>query len=668
MDKKIDLAKRLSVQSEFQWLLFSPKRFIDYSNPVSRVRKWFDGEFVVLRGVLKKRLFYTANKMVTSKPMTATSVFVVLVDEDLNEFKFRIFGRPGFVWSKPKLGDPIVIGATMKFHKEFGMQPTGVSLVDEKDLGKLIAVYPPVSRTAGDKIKNEVNKASNLQNLLTAAEYIEKRLMGWDKAVVNVTGFSCASKMLGCLHRPDTAEQGEAAIESAKIVNALSLVRQAKRFVSQSKELPRSALKIPEHHVSIIKSRLPYPLTPCQDKAVNTIISRLRSTTPLNAVLSGDVGTGKTLTFGLPAILAASNGAFVVVLVPNMLLVEQISSELREISGTVPILKITAESVSGELGNSGEGIAIGTMACVSYFSRKRNARKADFLIVDEQHKFSVGQREALADDHTNILESSATPTPRSTALIIYGGREVLRLETCPVKKTIRTQFFTRDMKHEFAVKLREVLKSGEQMAIVYPLVEENEESNLISVEEAFEKMKLLIPEEKIAVIHGRMGDQEKGDAIESMKRKEKDLLICSTAVEVGITMPHLKHLAVYAPEVFGVASLHQLRGRLARTGGEGDFYLVAASDDLDPDTIDRIELLTKYDNGFDLAEKDAERRGFGDLLLGSSQNGGSISVFSGQELRPRDLALAERIENGESVSRREIQNHLTERGANLALV
>lgn len=669
MTKPVDLKRKFSIESPFEWLTFCPKRYIDFSQPITKLREFFDGEPVVFRGVLEKKVFYDHRNKVINNPMIAKSAFISLLDEDLEKFQFRVFGRPGFVWKPYKAGDVITVSATMKLHEKYGVQPSSVSIVEEDNIGKLVSVYPPVSRTAGGTIKAEVIKAATLENLVTAGQYIDRRVLGWDEMLVKATGFRSAENLVACLHKPETVRQGDAAVKAARIANGIALVRQARAFVEHRVDSPKSSLVVPEKHIEIIKSLLPYPLTPCQDVGVREIVAGLREPVAFNAVLSGDVGTGKTLTFGIPAILAASNGALVVIVVPNMLLVEQISAELREISKKVPILKVTADGVIGELGENDAGIAIGTTAVDSYFSKKkRGKRQADFLIIDEQHKFSVAQRERLAGPHTNILESSATPTPRSAALIIHGGRQVIRLETCPVEKHIVSRFYPRHEIKEFAAKLREVIASGEQMAIVYPLVEENEESDLISIGEAYEKMKKFVPQERIAVLHGRMTDAEKFEAIEALKRKEKDLLICSTAVEVGVTMPHLKHLAVYAPEVFGVSALHQLRGRLARKGGRGDFYMVAGSDSLAPDTLDRIELLTKYSNGFDLAEQDSKRRGFGDILNGSSQNGASIFLFKGLELTPDDLAFAQRIVDGEDVSRQEIDNHLKARGENLSLV
>jgi ATP-dependent DNA helicase RecG len=254
----------------------------------------------------------------------------------------------------------------------------------------------------------------------------------------------------------------------------------------------------------------------------------------------------------------------------------------------------------------------------------------------------VAQREAVRASWTNLLEATATPIPRTAALAVHGSTDLHMLHEIPVDKKVDTRIFDRSSALEARNSvLRAIVERGEQAAVVYPMVEATEEADAKrSVMEAINTWSRYVAPEKIAVLHGRLSDEEKMSVLESFRAGERRLLLASTVIEVGVTLPELKAMLVIGAERFGVLTLHQLRGRLARHGGHGEFALFSES--ADPEALERLNLLIEHSDGFTLAERDAQVRGYGDLLGidGDSQSGSTRTLFQGANVGPREIAFA----------------------------
>lgn len=441
--------------------------------------------------------------------------------------------------------------------------------------------------------------------------------------------------LLTTLHRPPEEDRAELARGVAKRLAARALIEQARAGASRVVSI-RSVLKLDMTLLQQLVQAMPFPLTGAQAKAVERIASGLKAPYAMNMLLSGDVGTGKTASYLLPAVAAQCAGARVGVMIPNLVLARQIEAELKSWFPDVPTLFVGGDGPKPKAEQLADNpIIIGTTAIL--FQIPKLDWAPDFFIIDEQQKTSVEQRQRLLKPHTNLLEATATCMPRTKALIDHGAIDVVVLNEFPVKKTIRTQIVQASGRSEMFAKLKAVVAEGSQIAIIYPLVEDKEdEETKKSVESAAQQWEKVFPG-KVGMMHGKRSDEEKLDTLARMKSGELKVLVASTVVEIGVTIPALKAIMIVHAEKYGVSTLHQMRGRVARHGGEGWCYLYLP-DGISEGAMERLQLLEKHIDGFVLAEKDMEMRGFGDLSeTGETQHGASRAIFWGLELMPEDV-------------------------------
>lgn len=621
-----------------QYLLIVPDRYKDYRSVVSSLEDVIEGDSVNIKARVLKRFWYKESKQV-SEPKYANRLFCVAQAENGSTFTFTAFGKVGFTWKA------CVEDAELLLHGEKKLDPRGQATLANPEIlapakvGKIESVMPKLGRTSGKVYKKKIEENWNDTSINQASQLIEGQLgaTGWDSLVQSKTGFSCAKDLIVQMHMPSSVAEGRTAKEAARFLSAYSAIKSAQSVESEMKPVPKSMWAIPRDRLNALAKLLGHPLTKCQIKAILGIKEKIESPIPMRGVLCGDVGTGKTLTFVFPSIISAELGKQVAILVPNTILAEQICDEIKALAQGIKVTLVTGNGVVGPHDLSSGGIAVGTTALPSAVARGNIKLEPDLLITDEQHRFSVGQRESLLLAHTNFLESTATPIPRTAALLIHAGRSVFRLETCPVKKTIDSKVVSGKSKSDLLVHLGNKVRRGEKVAVIYPLVEESEHIDAKSIEEAKEKWAVVVGEKRIGILHGRMTNDEKTEVIKAFKAGDFNLLLSSTVIEVGVTIPGLDTLTVVNAERMGVVGLHQLRGRLARKGGHGEFYMTSG-DNAGAASLARLDLVVKYTNGFDLAEADANIRGFGDLLGGTEQKGKTRFMFQGVSLMPHDIA------------------------------
>src|SRR5690606_14166300 len=276
--------------------------------------------------------------------------------------------------------------------------------------------------------------------------------------------------------------------------------------------------------------QIPFPLTYDQRKAIWEIVQDLNAPHPMRRILSGDVGTGKTLTFMVPAVAAYQAGASVAIIAPGKLLVRQLAKELREYFPGIPVTEVV-----GGKDLPDNGIVIGTTAVT--IACEASNRTFDFVITDEQHKFSVAQRKVLLADCSNLLESTATAIPRTVALVSMGGMDVSMLKECPVQKEILSRIITRKKQAGLFEFIKAQIAQGGHVAIIYPLVESQTTGS--TVEAALDRFAKTFGD-RVGIIHGRQKADVKDETIRKMLAGEIDILLSSTVIEVGLTLPSLK--------------------------------------------------------------------------------------------------------------------------------
>ncbi len=408
----------------------------------------------------------------------------------------------------------------------------------------------------------------------------------------------------------------------------------ARRELRKQKAPP---IPFSEEVIKEVASELPFDLTDAQRKAAWAIIQDLERDTPMNRLLEGDVGTGKTVVAALAVINAAASGWQSAFLAPTEILADQHAKSLEVLFGDrlkIGLMTRTKKFVSGKevtkaqmleaMRNGKIDLVVGTHALLSVdvlFNR------LGLIIVDEQHRFGVKQRQALkdregdADGIPHLLSMTATPIPRSLALVLYGDLDRSILDEYPVgRKSIDTFLIGPDEEKDVYKKMRAEMDSGRQVFVVCPLIEESDALGVNSVNEVFSTFsKGPFKKYKIGMLHGKLKPKEKDAVMEAFASGELNMVISTTVVEVGVDIPNATVMFIEGAERFGLAQLHQLRGRVGR-GEHQSYCYLHPSGELSPLSEDRLRAVVGSQDGFELADKDLELRGPGNIF-GTDQSG-----------------------------------------------
>jgi len=384
-------------------------------------------------------------------------------------------------------------------------------------------------------------------------------------------------------------------------------------------------------------SLLPYSLTNAQKNTLVDLRADLGSGKPMNRLLQGDVGSGKTVVAALAAFIIASTGAQSAIMAPTSILAEQHYHTLVKLTtnmGEESLLKpdeiklLTGDTskpdrtkISKGLEDGSVKLLIGTHALIEDPVKFNNLQ---FVVIDEQHRFGVVQRAALRQkgQTPHLLVMTATPIPRSLALTLYGDLDISVMDEMPAGRQPVETHVLHPLERERAYQIiNSQIKQGFQAFIVYPLIEKNENSN-DEVKAAVDEHDLLqieiFPDLKLGLLHGRMKPDEKEKVMKQFRKKEFDILISTTVVEVGVDVPNATVMLIEGANRFGLAQLHQLRGRVGRGGEKAYCLLIPDSEDAIEN--ERLMVMTETNDGFVLAEKDLQQRGPGDFI-GSRQSG-----------------------------------------------
>ncbi len=439
-------------------------------------------------------------------------------------------------------------------------------------------------------------------------------------------GILPADRAYYAIHEPSTMEEAELAkrrliFEEFFIFSAgLSLMRAAR---SQTKVAPYT-----NHDLTPFYGQLPFSLTGAQTRAIDEIQKDLQRGTPMNRLVQGDVGSGKTMVAAAAAFLCVQNGHQAALMAPTEILAEQHYASLGRLfsplgirtvlltgSMTVKEKRLARESVE----NGEADLIIGTHALLSDTTTFSDL---GLVIADEQHRFGVAQRSALSakgsDPH--LLVMSATPIPRTLALLMYGDLEVSIInELPPGREPVDTFLVGESMRARINAFIRKQAAEGHQCYVVCPAVEEAEELNIKAAETWAQTLQQTVfPDLRVALLHGQMKGSEKDTVMASFARGEADVLVATTVIEVGVDVPNATLMVIEDADRFGLSQLHQLRGRVGR--GKAKSYCILTSHNKNEQTLARLKALCKTTDGFKIAEEDLALRGPGDFF-GSRQSG-----------------------------------------------
>jgi ATP-dependent DNA helicase RecG len=443
---------------------------------------------------------------------------------------------------------------------------------------------------------------------------------------------------LVALHRPRGAEEAEAARRRLALDELLLLQVGLARIREGTEEATAPRLGEPGGLVKRYRQALPFELTQDQEQAIAEIDADLAGAKPMQRLLQGDVGSGKTVVALYALLRAVEAGKTGALMAPTETLAEQHFLTLEPICTELGVrTALLTGSVKGEVEDA--QVLVGTHALIQEGVSLDDLAVA---VVDEQHRFGVEQRGALAAGRSpHVLHMTATPIPRTLALTVYGDLSVTEIAKPPAnRKPIVTSWVTDDRAPEAYRRLRKHLDDGRQAYVVCPLIEQSETSQARAAEAEAERLRRgELRDYRVGLLHGRLRPRDRRELMASFKARELDVLVATTVIEVGVDVPNATIMIVQEADRFGLAQLHQLRGRVGR-GAEQSYCLLVsrAKEELTDNARERLQALVETTDGFELAEKDLELRGEGQLL-GTRQAG--LSEFRFTRLRA-DRELLER--------------------------
>ena len=549
-------------------------------------------------------------------------------------------------FNQPYVSNQLKIDAVYRFYGKFTRKNGGLELSSpvfdlsqcNKNTGKIIPVYPLTSDIKSSLLRNSIDEA--LKNIDMIPEilpdYIVKKynLMNYDSAIRKI-------------HFPEKIRDVEKAhrrlVFDEFLSMQLGILKLREENISTKKGIKYSS----DVRISDFIDNLPFKLTAAQMRVIKEIDFDMENEKQMNRLLQGDVGSGKTVVSMCSAFKTVRNGYQAAILAPTMILAVQHFNNYQKMFDKFGIKcgllvgGMTAKAkreMLEKIKNNDVDIVIGTHALLE---EDVVFNKLGLVVTDEQHRFGVKQRSKIIakGDNPDILVMTATPIPRTLALILYGDLDISIIDELPPnRKKIQTYAVGKNYDERVNNFIREQLSKGRQAYIVCPLVEEGKPEikvdektgeqyidlkavntvNLKSVEKCTDDYKKILDGYNVVCLHGKMKSKEKDDIMEKFKNGEIDVLVSTTVIEVGVDVPNASLMIIENSERFGLAQLHQLRGRVGR--GEYESFCILKYESSNDIVRQRLELMVKSDDGFKIAEKDLELRGSGDVF-GTKQHG-----------------------------------------------
>lgn len=624
-----------------------PRRYIDRSriSPISQVEP--GSAFIQVKAsVTGIRLFGAKGELNPSNieelKFNTVKRMVVTVSDGSGHMDMTFFR--GIKWSYEKLkggGEFIFFGRPELFNDRLNIVHPEIDRPDPTPAGgngqgMFTGIYP-----SGEKLKNcgitakVMNKI--MQSALNAAlPYQEDPLPEYILKRHNLVPLRYA---LRNIHFPDSQEALRQATYRLKFEELfllqLSLLKQQYRRCRADNGIPMP--KVGEAFNKCYEA-LPFPLTGAQKRVITEIRNDMKSGHQMNRLLQGDVGSGKTMVAVLSALIAVGNGCQACIMAPTEVLAQQHYKNIsRYLAPTgVKAALLTGSSRTAErreiqqgLQDGSIGIIVGTHALIE---DSVQFRRLGLAIVDEQHRFGVEQRAKLwrknpDGNPPHVLVMTATPIPRTLAMTLYGDLEVSVIDELPPgRKPVTTLHGTESRRIALYSFIKKEIAAGRQAFIVYPLIFESEKADYQNLEQGIEEIRQYFPfpPYKIAVVHGKLDNEEKNFNMDAFSAGRADILVATSVIEVGVDVPNASVMVIESAERFGLSQLHQLRGRVGR-GSEKAWCVLMTSHRLSKEGKNRIELMCRTENGFEIAEEDMKMRGPGDLE-GTQQSGLPIQL------------------------------------------
>ncbi|MFR6454558.1 MAG: ATP-dependent DNA helicase RecG [Peptoniphilus lacrimalis] len=608
--KRLKLLNNIGIFSIKDLLYFYPRRYED-SSKILKLSEGIIGE----KATFRCRILSLLDNRNIRRGLSITSF---LIEDDSAEAKL-IFFNNRFIKNIIDFGETYLIyGKYERFRGRIQLTSPEIEKVDNiRNLGRIRGIYNQTKGLTNNNIDYLIDQVidKNLFEECIPNDLIKKySLIDKNKAIKNI-------------HRPENRKSY--ALSKQRLIYEELLFFELSILSMQNKNNSSHGIKfnIPNKIYEFINN-LPYKLTSGQEKVLKDITGDMQNGKSVNRLIQGDVGSGKTIVSIILSLVAVLNGYQCAIMAPTEILAKQhfenFNSLLEDYGVRIKLLVgSTSSKVKKEiLTNTANGlidILIGTHSLieddVKFFNLGLN-------VIDEQHRFGVIQRSKLRyknDKACNII-MSATPIPRTLSLILYADLDISIIDTMPGgRKNIKTLAINSSQVNEALTFIEKELNAGHQAYVICSLIEDNEDfENLESVEKVFKDLKKFFKNYKLALLHGRLSTDEKNKVMEDFKNRKIDLIVSTTVIEVGINVANATVMMIYNAERFGLSTLHQLRGRVGR--GDAQSYCILFNNSKSEISWRRMKIMTDSTDGFYIANKDLELRGFGDIL-GVRQSG-----------------------------------------------
>lgn len=600
-----------------------PYKYIDRS-VIHRVADIIDGmPYVLLKGqIVNKNIEGTGHRERLVATFTDGSGYIELVwfnsikmwnNRLLYNHTYVLLGKPNNFNGRYNIPHPELEDAQTTQQQPLTMQPHYHTSERMKRMG--IA-----SRQMADMVENAFKLLEGHVISEVLPDYLLRRynLMSLDEALHKV-------------HHPQTSKELPEATRRLKFEELFFLQLDILRY-TQNRKMNYAGFvfkRVGSHFMQFYNERLPFELTNAQKRVVREIRSDVVTGKQMNRLLQGDVGSGKTMVALLSCLLALDNGFQACIMAPTEILAEQHLQSVTEYLGNLPIkVELLTGMVKGKkrkevLAGIADGsihILIGTHALIE---PKVTFHNLGLVVIDEQHRFGVKQRAQLWKKNVcppHILVMTATPIPRTLAMTVYGDLDVSVIDELPPgRKPIQTVHYRQIDRGRLFQGIRYQLQLGRQVYVVYPLIKENEKLDLQDLQTGYNQLVDIFKEYRVGMVHGKMKSAEKESAMAAFKSGETQILVSTTVIEVGVNVPNASVIVIENAERFGLAQLHQLRGRVGR-GAEQSYCILMTKDHLTETSLRRMRVMVDSTDGFVIAEEDMKLRGPGDLE-GTAQSG-----------------------------------------------
>jgi ATP-dependent DNA helicase RecG len=629
-ERKAVLLERLGLYTVEDLLYYYPRDHIDYSRQVN-IAHLTEGETVTLVGNVKRCNCFTSPK----NPKLA--IFELLLQDRTGQIKLnRFYAGTRFTnrgWQEGQkkaypVGSVVAVSGLVKAGKygvtlenpEFELLDSSGASIESIKIGRILPVYPLTDGVPADLIRKAVISAfgavQDIKDPLPFGLRKQYGLIDLKTAITNIHFPTNAELLAGSRRR---------LVFDEFFYLQLGFLRRRQQYQKSQKSAsfnPRGQL------IDQFNQIVPFPLTNAQKRVVGEILEDLKSSSPMNRLVQGDVGSGKTIV-GVYAILAAlQSGYQAALMAPTEVLAEQ---HYRKLVSWFNLLHLPVELLTGstktakrrqilaQLETGELPLLVGTHALIQ---DPVNFRKLGLVVIDEQHRFGVQQRARLLSkgESPHVLTMTATPIPRTLALTLHGDLDVSQIDELPPgRQPIETTALSGKQRKQAYDLIRREVAQGRQAYVIFPVIEESEKLDVrAAVEEHQNLSEKVFPDFQVGLLHGRMNSAQKEEVLRSFRDNETQIIVSTTVIEVGVDVPNATVMLIENAERFGLSQLHQLRGRVGRGSHQSHCLLLSGSNT--PETRQRLGVLEQSRDGFFISEMDMRFRGPGQVL-GTRQSG-----------------------------------------------